>query len=117
VGRIRKPAGTLPSAGTIDATLISVRYRAADVGTVSKPGSREPVWLRFRIPRELTRRKVPVMSATDKVKNKVEDVTGKVKETVGHVTGDSSTKNEGKADQAKSNLKDAGEKVKDAFKN
>ena len=30
--------------------------------------------------------------------------------------GDKSTKNEGKGDQAKSNLKDAGEKVKDAFK-
>ena len=38
------------------------------------------------------------------------------KDTVGKVTGDKSTENEGKGDQAKSNLKDAGEKVKDAFK-
>jgi uncharacterized protein YjbJ (UPF0337 family) len=38
------------------------------------------------------------------------------KEAVGKVTGDKSTENEGKGDQAKSNLKDAGEKVKDAFK-
>jgi uncharacterized protein YjbJ (UPF0337 family) len=56
------------------------------------------------------------MSAIDKVKNKAEDLGGKAKEKVGQVTGDTSTENEGKGDQAKSNLKDAGEKVKDAFK-
>ena len=56
------------------------------------------------------------MSKTDKVKNKIEDLGGKAKETLGKATGDRDTKNEGKADQAKSSLKDAGEKVKDAFK-
>lgn len=56
------------------------------------------------------------MSATDKIKNAVEDVTGKGKEALGSVTGDKSTENEGKKDQAKSDLKDAGENVKDAFK-
>jgi uncharacterized protein YjbJ (UPF0337 family) len=56
------------------------------------------------------------MSALDKAKNAIEDVTGKAKETVGKATGDKSTENEGKGDQAKSDLKDAGEKVKDAFK-
>ncbi len=56
------------------------------------------------------------MSGTDKAKNKLEELAGKVKEAVGKVTGDTSTENEGKRDQAKSNLKDAGEKVKDAFK-
>ncbi|MCW2690471.1 MAG: ral stress protein CsbD [Mycobacterium sp.] len=56
------------------------------------------------------------MSATDKAKNKVDDIAGKVKEKMGQASGDRSTENEGKADQAKSNLKDAGEKVKDAFK-
>src|SRR6478609_6061576 len=56
------------------------------------------------------------MSATDKIKNTIEDAAGKAKEAVGKATGDDSTKNEGKADQAKSDLKDAGEKVKDAFK-
>jgi hypothetical protein len=35
------------------------------------------------------------------------DLGGKAKEAVGKVTGDKSTKNEGKGDQAKSNLKDA----------
>jgi len=56
------------------------------------------------------------MSATDKAKNKIEDLAGKAKEAVGSATGDDSTRNEGRADQAKSSLKDAGEKVKDAFK-
>jgi len=56
------------------------------------------------------------MSGEDKAKNKLDEVGGKVKEAVGKVTGDKSTENEGKRDQTKSNLKDAGEKVKDAFK-
>ncbi len=56
------------------------------------------------------------MSATDKAKNKIEDLGGKAKEAVGKATGDRSTENEGRGDQAKSSFKDAGEKVKDAFK-
>jgi len=56
------------------------------------------------------------MSAEDKISNKIEDVAGKAKEAVGKASGDRSTENEGKFDQAKSSLKDAGEKVKDAFK-
>ena len=56
------------------------------------------------------------MSGTDKGKNKGQELGGKAKEAVGKVTGDKSTQNEGKVDQVKSNLKDAGEKVKDAFK-
>ena len=55
------------------------------------------------------------MSTTDKAKNKVEDLKGKGKEAFGTATGDESLRNEGKADQAKSSLKDAGEQVKDAF--
>ncbi|MFI5776604.1 CsbD family protein [Nocardia sp. NPDC051570] len=53
------------------------------------------------------------MSATDKAKNKLDDLTGQAKEKVGEATGDQDKKNEGKADQVKANLKDAGEKVKD----
>jgi uncharacterized protein YjbJ (UPF0337 family) len=56
------------------------------------------------------------MSATDKAKNAIDDVAGKAKEAFGKATGDRSTENEGKGDQAKSDIKDAGEKVKDAFK-
>ena len=57
------------------------------------------------------------MGADDKISNKLDNMAGKVKEGVGKATGDKDTENEGKVDQAKSNLKDAGEKVKDAFKN
>jgi uncharacterized protein YjbJ (UPF0337 family) len=56
------------------------------------------------------------MSATDKAKNAMDDVAGKGKEALGRVTGDRSTENEGRKDQAKSDLKNAGENVKDAFK-
>ena len=56
------------------------------------------------------------MSATDKLKNAVEDAGGKAKEAVGRATGDRDTEAEGKTDQSKADLKNAGEKVKDAFK-
>lgn len=46
----------------------------------------------------------------------MDDLGGKAKEAAGKATGDQSTENEGKGDQAKSDIKDAGEKVKDAFK-
>ena len=58
-----------------------------------------------------------VMGAGDKASNKIDNAGGKAKEALGKVTGDKSTENEGKVDQAKSSLKDAGEKIKDAFKN
>ncbi|MGI8761214.1 MAG: CsbD family protein [Jatrophihabitantaceae bacterium] len=56
------------------------------------------------------------MSAVDKAKNAVEDAQGKAKEGLGKVTGDKDTEAEGRTDQSKSDIKDAGEKVKDAFK-
>ena len=56
------------------------------------------------------------MSTEDKIKNKIEDLGGRAKEAVGKATGDDDTRAEGRADQAKSSLKDAGEKVKDAFR-
>ncbi len=56
------------------------------------------------------------MGAGDKISNKIDDAGGKAKEALGKTTGDKSTENEGKVDQAKSSLKDAGEKIKDAFK-
>ena len=56
------------------------------------------------------------MAATDKAKNTAQKVKGKVKETAGKATGNDSLRAKGKADQMKGNLKQAGEKVKDAFK-
>jgi uncharacterized protein YjbJ (UPF0337 family) len=57
------------------------------------------------------------MSAEDKAKNTAEQAKGKVKETAGKVTGNESLEAEGHGDQAKGDLKQAGEKVKDIFKN
>lgn len=62
----------------------------------------------------LQRGKLPV-SAIDKAKNKADELAGQAKEKLGQATGDRDTENEGRGDQVKSNLKDAGEKVKDAF--
>jgi len=56
------------------------------------------------------------MSALDKAKNKAEEVGGMAKERAGEATGDEDMKAEGQVDQTKGNLKQAGEKVKDAFK-
>jgi uncharacterized protein YjbJ (UPF0337 family) len=56
------------------------------------------------------------VSATDKANNKIQEAGGKAKEAVGKVTGDKSTENEGRRDQASADLKNAGENVKDAFK-
>ena len=56
------------------------------------------------------------MGATDKAKNKIENLSGKAKEALGNASGDPQTRDEGRGRQAKSNLKDAGEKIKDAFK-
>ena len=57
------------------------------------------------------------MSALDKAKNKAEEVGGMAKERAGEATGDDDMRAEGQVDQTKGNLKQAGEKVKDAFKN
>ena len=56
------------------------------------------------------------MSLLDKANNKFQSLTGTVKEMVGRVTGNKSQQAEGHRDQGKADLKDAGEKVKDAFK-
>jgi uncharacterized protein YjbJ (UPF0337 family) len=54
------------------------------------------------------------MGFDDKTENKGQDFKGRAKEAAGSVTGDDDLKNEGRADQAESSVKQAGEKVKDA---
>lgn len=56
------------------------------------------------------------MGLDDKLNNTGEDLKGKAKEAAGKARGDESQEAEGKTDQSKSDLKQAGEKVKDAFK-
>jgi uncharacterized protein YjbJ (UPF0337 family) len=55
------------------------------------------------------------MGTDDKIKNKVEELKGMAKEKIGeHTDGDLEA--QGRTDQTKANLKQAGEKVKDAFR-
>jgi uncharacterized protein YjbJ (UPF0337 family) len=56
------------------------------------------------------------MGSDDKASNKMEELGGKLKEKVGEASGDRSLEAQGERDQSKANLKQAGEKVKDAFK-
>ena len=55
------------------------------------------------------------MGNEDKLNNKGEGAYGKAKEKVGDLTGDKDLQASGKKDQSKADLKQAGEKVKDAF--
>jgi len=56
------------------------------------------------------------MGTEDKVRNEAEELKGKAKEGFGDLTDDERLEAEGKGDQVKANLKQAGEKVKDAFR-
>ncbi|WP_426297900.1 CsbD family protein [Arthrobacter sp. R-11] len=56
------------------------------------------------------------MGLDDKIRNAAEEAAGKVKEKTGEATDNEQLEAEGKADQMKANVKQAGEKVKDAAK-
>jgi uncharacterized protein YjbJ (UPF0337 family) len=56
------------------------------------------------------------MGLDDKMKNEADDLQGKAKEATGKATDDERLEAEGKGDQAVSDVKQAGEKVKDALK-
>ena len=56
------------------------------------------------------------MGLKDKAENAADRAGGKAKEAVGDATGDDALSRQGDRDQRKADLKDAGEKVKDAFK-
>jgi uncharacterized protein YjbJ (UPF0337 family) len=55
------------------------------------------------------------MGMTDKLKDKAQAAQGEAKQKMGEATDNEQWQVEGKADQMKGNLKQAGEKVKDAF--
>jgi uncharacterized protein YjbJ (UPF0337 family) len=56
------------------------------------------------------------MSTDDKFDAKADELKGKAKEATGKLTDDEKLEREGQGDQAKGNLKQGVEKVKDAFK-
>ena len=55
------------------------------------------------------------MGITDKLDNAKDQVVGQAKEALGKITDDESLEAEGRVDQGTADLKQAGEKVKDAF--
>ena len=56
------------------------------------------------------------MGLDDKIETAAEKMGGKAKEAAGKATDDERLEAEGQMDQSKADLKQAGEKVKDAFK-
>ncbi|MFI7701162.1 CsbD family protein [Nonomuraea sp. NPDC049480] len=56
------------------------------------------------------------MARKDKAKGKAEEARGVAKERLGDVTGNESLQAKGKAEKAKAALRQAKEKVKDAFR-
>jgi uncharacterized protein YjbJ (UPF0337 family) len=56
------------------------------------------------------------MSGVDKMKNKAQELSGEGKESLGEATDNRDLQAEGTKDKVAGNLKQAGEKVKDAFK-
>ncbi len=56
------------------------------------------------------------MGDQDKLENWADEKVGEAKEAVGKAGDNEDLESEGKLDQTKANLKQAGEKVKDAFR-
>lgn len=56
------------------------------------------------------------MSDSDKVEHQVDRLGGKAKEGIGRATGDEELEREGRGQQAGAEIKQAGEKAKDAVK-
>lgn len=57
-----------------------------------------------------------IVGTDDKLQNMADEKIGEAKETLGKATDNDDMEAEGKTDQAKADLKQAGEKVKDVFK-
>jgi uncharacterized protein YjbJ (UPF0337 family) len=55
-------------------------------------------------------------AARNRTRNAAQKAKGQVKEAAGRVTGDRRLEAEGRADKTRASLKQAGEKVKDAFR-
>jgi uncharacterized protein YjbJ (UPF0337 family) len=57
-----------------------------------------------------------VVSFADKFRDKAQVLRGRIKRSTGEATGNKRLQAEGSADKVMGNLKQAGEKVKDAFR-
>jgi uncharacterized protein YjbJ (UPF0337 family) len=59
---------------------------------------------------------VQAMSFADKMNNKARELRGRVKRNAGEVTGDRRLEAEGRTEEMGGHLRQAGEKIKDAFR-
>lgn len=64
----------------------------------------------------MTPERQPAMNMASKIAHKAEAVKGSVKKTAGRLTASRRLRAEGRADQFKGNIKQAGAKIKDAVK-
>jgi len=55
------------------------------------------------------------MGFAEKFNHKAQEMRGRVKRNTGEVTGDRRLESEGRSDEVKGQLKQTGEKIKDAF--
>ena len=55
------------------------------------------------------------MSFADKMNNKAQEMRGRIKRNAGQVTGDRRLEAEGRAEERSGNLRQAGEKIKEAL--
>jgi uncharacterized protein YjbJ (UPF0337 family) len=58
----------------------------------------------------------PIMGRQEKLENTAKEKMGEAKEAAGEARDDQDLKDEGTVQRTKANLKQAGEKVKDAFR-
>jgi uncharacterized protein YjbJ (UPF0337 family) len=61
-------------------------------------------------------REMAVVSLGDKFSNKAQELRGRMKRNAGEVTGDRRLQAEGSSEEMAGSLKQAGEKIKDAFR-
>jgi uncharacterized protein YjbJ (UPF0337 family) len=59
---------------------------------------------------------VAVVSLTNRLRNKAQELRGRIKRNTGEVTGDRGLQARGRSDEVKGGLKQTGEKIKDAFR-
>lgn len=99
--------------------LASVIVRGANnraIAVLSTPLLKKFVTARLALAHFFVDERLETMSNENKISNAAEKATGKIKETVGKVTNNDSLEAEGRFEQAKADVKQAGEKAKDAVK-
>jgi uncharacterized protein YjbJ (UPF0337 family) len=72
--------------------------------------------VRARVQQHRRRGKEAIVSFADKIRIKTQELRGRIKRNTGEITGNRRLQSEGRTQEVMGNLKQAGEKVKDAFR-